>query len=273
MNIKNISHIIVISGFIAWFCVFAYADVTQKLTEQERIQILIKIHSEYVTMQIPLPVVNKEGKAITIFAGKDIDRKKLETLFAKSDAAIMAGTVVQITGIRFEKDYIIFEISGGGKKGPKWYQRIQLGGGGGGVGGGQTQRQPVPNNAPDGQPDRWQPGYGSWIKLKFDKTVPSLTPDELKKLLAEVMKFGLPSATTNFLDSLPEEFREDVKAHRATVGMSRDLVLLAMGRPQKKAREIKDDGKQYEDWIYGEKPRKLTFVTFLDNVVVQVKEY
>jgi len=48
-------------------------------------------------------------------------------------------------------------------------------------------------------------------------------------------------------------------------------VLLSMGKPERKIRETKDD-VEYEDWIYGTPPGKVTFVTFRGDEVVQVKE-
>jgi len=37
---------------------------------------------------------------------------------------------IQTTKIEFKAKRIVFEINGGGKKGKKWYQRIQIGIGG-----------------------------------------------------------------------------------------------------------------------------------------------
>ena len=55
------------------------------------------------------------------------------------------------------------------------------------------------------------------------------------------------------------------------VGMDRDQVLLAMGRPVNKSRETKD-GLELEDWIYGRAPGRITFVTFNGSKVIKVKE-
>jgi hypothetical protein len=46
---------------------------------------------------------------------------------------------------------------------------------------------------------------------------------------------------------------------------------MAMGHPLRKYRETKD-GVDFEDWIYGEAPGKVTFVTFSGSKVVKVKE-
>ena len=41
------------------------------------------------------------------------------------------------------------------------------------------------------------------------------------------------------------------------MGMTRDQVVLAMGRPEYKSRETKD-GLEIEDWVYGTAPGKIT---------------
>ena len=51
----------------------------------------------------------------------------------------------------------------------------------------------------------------------------------------------------------------------------RDQVLLAMGHPDHKSREVKD-GMELEDWIFGQPPGKITFVTFNGSKVIKVKE-
>jgi hypothetical protein len=71
---------------------------------------------------------------------------------------------------------------------------------------------------------------------------------------------------------IPPQFREAVEAKKAAVGMDRDTVLAALGKPQRKVRETKDDVEQ-EDWIYGSPPLKVTFVTFEDDQVVSVQEF
>jgi len=79
------------------------------------------------------------------------------------------------------------------------------------------------------------------------------------------------SVTENYVDTLPEPIKEAVKAKKAIEGMNRDQVILAVGRPVRKTRESKE-GTDYEDWIYGEPPGRVTFVTFTGDKVVKVKE-
>ena len=58
---------------------------------------------------------------------------------------------------------------------------------------------------------------------------------------------------------------------KAIEGMDKDQVLLALGRPLRKSRENKD-GVDFEDWIYGQPPGRVTFVTFSGPKVVKIKE-
>ena len=61
-----------------------------------------------------------------------------------------------------------------------------------------------------------------------------------------------------------------IKEKRALEGMDKDQVMMAMGRPRHKQRETKD-GTEFEDWIYGEPPGKISFVTFSNGKVVKAK--
>jgi len=56
-----------------------------------------------------------------------------------------------------------------------------------------------------------------------------------------------------------------------TVGMDRDQVVMALGRPTHKSRETLD-GLEVEDWVFGAPPGKITFVTFNGDKVIKVKE-
>ena len=53
--------------------------------------------------------------------------------------------------------------------------------------------------------------------------------------------------------------------------MNHEQVLMALGRPAHKSREVKD-GIELEDWVYGQAPGKITFVTFKGDKVIKVKE-
>jgi hypothetical protein len=54
--------------------------------------------------------------------------------------------------------------------------------------------------------------------------------------------------------------------------MDRDQVLLAVGKPRHKERNVSGDGTEMEDWIYGDPPGKITFVTFTGFKVTRIRE-
>ena len=167
------------------------------------------------------------------------------------------GDIIQITSVKFEKTRLVLQVNGGFKGGRKWYERIQVGGMGGGmrsVGGGATAQT-----------------VGTVIALVFPDGVPELDASDIKKILNPVLDFEKHSATEQYVESLPEPVQAAIKENRAIEGMDVDSVLLSMGKPVRKVRETKD-GVQTEDWVYGEPPGKITFVTFQGTKVIRVKE-
>jgi hypothetical protein len=113
---------------------------------------------------------------------------------------------------------------------------------------------------------------GTSIVLLFGQPIPSLQADEIKKILAPVLDFDKQSAADNYFDKLPEPIQKAIKANKVIVGMDRDQVLLSIGKPRHKERNVTNDGAENEDWIYGDPPGKITFVTFVGSKVTRVKE-
>jgi hypothetical protein len=101
-----------------------------------------------------------------------------------------------------------------------------------------------------------------------------MAPDDLKHDLAPVLNFqNEKSATVNWVDTLPPEYKKAIQDNRALVGMDHDMVIAALGRPDHKVRERSEQGEETEDWIYGDPPSKTVFVTFLGDKVIRVKEF
>jgi hypothetical protein len=168
------------------------------------------------------------------------------------------GDMVKITRIDFDRDKIILEINSGLNLKGKWYERLE-----GGVGG---SNRTVPLSGSQSR------SAGTTVALVFPSRVPPVKPAVVKKLLAPLFDFERRTATENYFDTLPPEIQEAIKAKRAEVGMTKDQVLMALGQPRDRIRDLTDGGDEIEDWIYGLPPGKITFVSFSEGKVIKVKD-
>jgi hypothetical protein len=85
-----------------------------------------------------------------------------------------------------------------------------------------------------------------------------------------VFDFNAKSAAVAYLETVPPNVKEAIKNHNVLVGMNREMVIYAKGRPAKKIRE-KDGETEYEDWIYGEPPQDVHFVRLVGDEVIRVE--
>jgi hypothetical protein len=235
--------------------VAARAEV--KLTDDDKVDILRGLQSEYATVKSFLP----RSKKPLPFQSDGVWNKEIwDQAGREFGPAARVGDLVQVTRLSIENDKIVLEINGGmrGARG-SWKDHVQIGMGG------NTQpiNRPQQNsNAPS----------GTSIVLLFGSYVPSIKADDIKKMLAPVLDFDTQTAAANYFDKLPKPIQEAIKANKVIEGMDRDMVLLAVGKPRHKERNTTLDGTETEDWIYGEPPGKITFVTFLGSKVNSVKE-
>ncbi len=226
----------------------------QKLTDDDKIEILRGLMAEYATVKAYLP---RSHKPLDFNANGTWDKEKWQDAGREFGPAARVGDLVQITKVGIESDRIVLEINNGMKGKAHWYDHVQVGMGGG--------MAPVNTNQNSNAPS------GTTIALVFEKHVPPLKTAELKKILSPLLDFDKHSATENYADTLPAPVKEAIKNKKVIEGMDRDQVLLAMGRPRLKERDVKD-GVETEDWIYGEPPGIITFVTFNGSKVVKVRE-
>jgi hypothetical protein len=224
----------------------------RKLTHEDRLEIIRGLSAEYATVKTALP---RSKKPLEFSSKGTWDKAKWTEMGRENGPAARVGDVVQITKVDINGDNIEFEINGGFRTGPKWHERIQVGTG---------QR-----TAPIGQSSAGT--TGTIISLEFEGGVPALEVKEFKKLMLPLLDFEKRSATENYLDNLPAPMQAAIKEKRALEGMDKDQVMMAMGRPRHKQRETKD-GTEFEDWIYGDPPGKISFVTFSNGKVVKVKD-
>ena len=226
----------------------------EKLTDQQRIELIRGLTAEYATVKAPLP---RSKKALEYDSTGKYDRAAWDVAGKELGPAARVGDLVQVTQVSIEGDRILLAINGGFNSGkPRWRDRIQVG-----IGSQTTPISRGQSNAPG----------GTSIALLFRGPVPPMKAEAIKKILAPVLDFEKRTVTETFMESLPPEIQQAVKEKRAVVGMDHDQVLFALGRPVRKVREIKD-GVETEDWIYGVPPGKIVFVTFNGNKVIKVKE-
>src|SRR5947208_1460452 len=246
----------ILSAFLILSASRRLADERGLITSETRANLIRTLGSEFVALKVPLPI-NKMG--LTVNAKGEFDWKRNEEESIRAGQFIAPGITVQVTNITFDDNKMTFEINGGGRKKKKRFlERIQVGAGGG--------TRPLAN------PTVQAPPQGSYVSIKFERAIPDLTPDQVKEILLPVLDFSKKSATKTFIETVPEEFNEAVKNKQAAVGMDKELVLATLGRPLKRVREKKGE-METEDWIYGERPHKVTFVTFFKSKVISVKEY
>ncbi len=226
-----------------------------KLTFDDRVELTRGLMAEYATAKTLLP---RSKKALDFNADGTWDRKKWEEVAKVSGPAARVGDQVQITKISIEDDKIVLEINHGMKGNRKWYQGIEIGMG--------------TSTAPIGQPGDSNAPSGTNIALLFHKPLEEgIKASDVKKTLAPILDFERHSVTELYVDTLPPEMKKAIAEKRATVGMNREQVMMALGHPAHKSREF-HDGVETEDWVFGTPPGKITFVTFGGDKVIRVKD-
>jgi hypothetical protein len=226
----------------------------RKLTEEERIELIRGLTAEFATVKTPLP---RSKKPLVFRSTGDFDKALWASVGKESGPAGRVGDAIQITKVTFEDDRLVFELNGGYRGGPKWYERIEIGTG--------SRTTPIGSGSQNMAP------AGTSLALVFPGRMPPLKSAEIKSMLAPVLDFNKRSANEQYMDTLPPEIQQAVKDKKAVEGMDRDMVILALGRPDNKVRETVD-GAELEDWIYGKPPGRIVFVTFEGDKVIRVKE-
>src|SRR5712691_1257481 len=239
------------------------AKKDQRLTPESRLALIRYVSVDVARSVTQLPA----GKAgLYVKAGQPINDEVLDRAVATHGAAINAGDSVQLTRLEIRDKDILIDINGGGRGKRRLRDRIHIDLGGIPT---ATTTTTNPNQTPG-----LQPGTGSTIVLDFGRPVPDMTPDELKQLLSGLLDFSKQrSAAVQWIDTLPPDIKKAIQEKRAIVGMDREMVVAAIGKPEHKVRERDDDGNEIEDWIYGKPPSKTIFVRFLGERVTSVKEY
>ncbi len=226
------------------------------LQENSKLALIRYVSGEFAKAVKPLPA-GKEGFHVSV--GKPLETEMLDRAVATHGPAVNTGDSVQITKLEFHDHQIIVDVNGGGRGKKHWRDHLQIGMGGGGYPPTQS------TSAQDPGPPGMQPGMGSTIFLEFNKPLPDITPDELKHLLSPFLNL--------WFDTLPPEMKKAIQDRRPVVGMDREELVAAIGKPDRKVRERDSDGNDIEDWIYGQPPSKTVFVRFMGDHVTSIKQF
>jgi hypothetical protein len=243
---------------------------SRPLQDSSKLSLIRYVSGEFARATKALPA-GKDGFIVHI--GKPVDSDMLERQVATHGAAINSGDSVQITKLEFHDRQIVVDLNGGGRGKKRLRDRIHLemGGMGGATPRSRTTTTPEQQDA---GPPGLQPGLGSTLFLEFSAPLPDLSADDLKKLLGPFLNFERQrSASVQWVDTLPPEMKKAIQERTPVVGMDREEVVAAIGKPEHKVRERDPEGNDIEDWIYGQPPSKTVFVRFTGARVTSVKQF
>jgi hypothetical protein len=222
---------------------------SKKQAEDQRLELLRGLTAEYATARTYIP----RSKTPLLVEASDgyWNQKGWQAIGAESGPAARTGDLVQITKVTIDKDAIVVELNNGikGQKG-HWYDHIDNGG--------------IVDSATPA------PG-GTSLIVHFSGGIVGITTADVKKALGGVLNFNQRTVTEEFTENLPPEIKQAIQDKKPILGMTRDELILAMGPPVRKSRESVD-GVDLEDWIYGNPPGRVTFVTLKGSKVVKIKD-
>src|SRR5271165_7555666 len=226
-----------------------------KITPQTRMLLIRDLTAEHVFARRSLPMGHK-GLVVKHGVVTPNDAQVAQ-LIAENGMVAKPGDRVVITNVVVQEKSIAFEINGGPKKKEKWYQHVQVG-----MGGVMTTPGPAPKNLD---------AKGSMLTLDFDKYVPEITGEQVRDMLSPVLDFKALNQAEAYERTLPPKVQDAIKNHKVLVGMDRDMVIYAKGRPPRKIRDKDENGQDYEEWIYGSPPEEVEFVRFQGQVVARLE--
>ena len=224
------------------------------ISNSERMEIIRTFTADLCYVRTAFPMGQK---GLALKEGKiSPSAEQLQEQLTLWGPAVKPGDQVMITNVSFDKNRIRFEINGGPIKRKKWYQHVVLSGASGDI--------PLDKGDDTNNP------HGTFLDLVFDHDIPQVTTDQVKDMLSQVIDFNSKSAEQAYLETIPPKAKDAILKHQVLVGMNREMVIHAKGRPPRKDRE-KAGEEEYEEWIYGEPPQDVDFVRFVGDYVVRVE--
>ncbi len=224
-----------------------------RLTERGRRELLQNLVSEQGFAHRGLPL----GAGIELLANgnmspRDDDYRRM--LYKRGQSAA-PGERVAVTAVEFKPDRIILDFNGGPYAKHRFLSHIQI------------NDNQIAQQGPT--------ATGCRITLIFEGGLPEISGAEVKALLDPLVDFHAKTSEEAYADTLPPKIREAVAAHEVLVGMTKRMVLAAVGAPKSKNREhtdsADDNSPRFEEWIYGEVPQPIQFVRFRADRVVRLE--
>jgi hypothetical protein len=228
---------------------------SQPVLQRTKLELVRVLEAEQGFAMRPLP---KGSKGILLEANGAANPSGAEYVksLEHNGIAFQAADRVVITDVKILPDRMVFELNGGPDKSHKILRHISIGAGGAMI--------PLAR-------DNGQEPTGVRLTLEFERFVPEMTGTQVKELLEPLVDFKLKTPIQAYTDTLPPKLREAILSHRVLVGMSAEMVVYALGRPENKSREREGD-MPFEEWIYGQPPKDVEFVRFNGNRVIQVED-
>ena len=224
------------------------------LDPKTRLELIRLLDAEQGFAMRPLP---RGHKGLTIVANGKVEPAGDGWLNMVTEYGLSAkpGDRVVLTDIKIDHNKIVLELNGGPDLKHRFLRHIQIGGG--------TSMTPIAQD--DGQ----EP-VGARLTLAFEKEIPELTASQVKTLLSPLISFDVKTPVQAFTDTLPPVLKDAILNHHVMVGMSTEMVLFAVGKPEKKIREM-DGQMPFEEWIYGDPPKPTEFVRINGNRVIRLE--
>jgi len=224
------------------------------LDRKTQLELIRLLQAEQGFAMRPFP---KGHKGLTLEANGKLNPAGEPYLNLVTEQGLSAkpGDRVVITDIKFEKDKIVLMLNGGPDAKHRFLRHIQIGTGMG--------------TSPVVQDDGQEP-MGARLTLTFKDKVPEMTDKDVKALLAPLISFDVKTPIQAFTDTLPPKLKEAILNHHVMVGMSTDMVMFALGQPDRKVRETEGQ-LPFEEWIYGAPPKPVEFVRINGNRVIRVE--
>ncbi len=230
-----------------------------ELDPKTRMELIRSLESEQGFAMRPFP---RGHKGLTLEANGKLEPAGMNYLNMVISEGLSAkpGARVVITDIKIDRSKIVFELDGGPDPKHRFLRHIQISAG---PEMGDPDIDPSIANAA-GDP------VGSRLTLTFGDHFSELTPAQVKALLAPLISFDVKSPVQAFTDTLPAELKDAILGHKVLVGMTTDMVMFAMGQPNKRTREM-DGQMPFEEWIFGTPPEEVDFVRINGNRVIRVE--